>query len=59
MIHTGSTAEFAKANLVKPQTVIVSLSRHGHYMGVKPVKLANGRLIWPIAPVTAKTEVAQ
>lgn len=58
MIHTGSTAEFAKANLVKPQTVIVALSRHGHYMGVKPVKLANGRLVWPIAPVTAKPEVA-
>jgi hypothetical protein len=42
-----TTAEFAAANLVKPESVIARLSRSGSYFGVRPDKLQNGRLRWP------------
>lgn len=42
-----STADFAKINLVKPQTVRKSYCVCGHYNGIRPEKLANGRLSWP------------
>jgi hypothetical protein len=44
----GTTAQFAKQNLVKPDTV---RSRHcltGSYFGIVPNKLPNGRLAWPL-----------
>lgn len=41
-----STEELARAFKVKPQSVRASLCRQGHFLGLRPVKLANGRLLW-------------
>lgn len=43
-----STAEFAASKLVLPQTVRKRLCETGSYFGVKPIKLPNGRLSWPV-----------
>ncbi|WP_186078612.1 monooxygenase [Burkholderia gladioli] len=32
---------------VRPDTLRVALCRTGSYFGVKPLKLPNGRLVWP------------
>ncbi len=32
---------------VRPQSIRVRLCRSGSYFGIKPRKLANGRLMWP------------
>ncbi|MGB4206149.1 MAG: hypothetical protein WBJ84_11115 [Bacteroidales bacterium] len=42
-----TTAEFAKKNLVVEQSVRARLSKTGSYFGVIPLKLANGRTVWP------------
>lgn len=43
-----STAEFARANQVKPQSVRKRYSTTGSYFGITPLrKLPNGRLEWP------------
>jgi len=42
------TAGFAEAVEVKPQTVRRGYCIDGHYMGIKPLKLPNGRLLWPV-----------
>ncbi len=42
-----STEDFARINQVKPQTVRAALCRLGHYNGVRPVKLASRKLVWP------------
>jgi hypothetical protein len=44
------TAEFAKKLGCKPETARSSLCLKGHYMGITPVKLPNGRLMWPLEP---------
>lgn len=41
------TPSFAAKNLVKPQSVRARLCRFGSYFGIRPSKLANGRLVWP------------
>ena len=41
-----TTEEVAVALCVKPQTVRASLCRSGHYMGLRPLKLPNGRLLF-------------
>jgi len=41
-----TTKEFAKTVGVQHTTIHRALCMDGHYMGVKPVKLPNGRLIW-------------
>ena len=41
------TPSFAAKNLVKPQSVRARLCRFGSYFGIRPRKLANGRLVWP------------
>lgn len=41
-----STEELAAALKVRPQTVRAGLCNNGHYMGLKPTKLPNGRLLW-------------
>jgi hypothetical protein len=51
-----STEQFAANNLVKRDSVLSRLSRFGHYFGVKPQKLANGRLLWPDQDTRAKSE---
>lgn len=52
--HQGakiSTEEMAARLLVESQTPRASLCRNGHYLGMRPVKLPNGRLLWDAAEV--------
>ncbi len=42
-----STSEFAKRNLVKPQTVRKQHAATGTYFGVRPLPLPNRKLLWP------------
>lgn len=42
-----SCAEFAARNHVKAPSVRSRVCRFGHYFGVKPERLANGRLSFP------------
>jgi hypothetical protein len=51
-----STEQFAAGNLVKRDSVLSRLSRFGHYFGVKPRKLPNGRLLWPDEDTRARSE---
>jgi|APIni6443716594_1056825.scaffolds.fasta_scaffold2748399_2 hypothetical protein len=52
---TQTTDMFAAANRVKGQTVRARLSQTGSYFGIRPLKLANGRLLWPDVQVTAES----
>ena len=42
-----STKEFASLFRVDSQTIRRGYCVNGHYLGWKPVKLPNGRLLWP------------
>lgn len=42
-----TTEVFAERVGVQPQTIRKSYCLIGHYLGVRPVKLPNRRLIWP------------
>ena len=55
-----STEEAAARLRAAPQTPRASLCRLGHWMGMRPVKLPNGRLLWDAAEVErlASGEVA-
>ena len=44
-----TTAELAKLMGIKADSVRHSLCLHGHYHGLTPIRLPNGRLVWPIA----------
>ena len=46
-----STDELAAQLRIVPQTARASLCRFGHYMGMRPVKLPNGRLLWNASDV--------
>lgn len=46
------TEPFADLNGIKPQSVRARVCRFGDYFGIKPLKLANGRLKWPRIQVT-------
>lgn len=48
-----STAAAAAVLGVKPATLNSGLWRHGHYLGIKPARLPNGRLLWPADQVEA------
>ena len=48
-----SCEQFAANNQVKAQSVRARLCRTGSYFGVKPLKLASGRLAWPAVQVAA------
>ncbi|QZA78186.1 hypothetical protein K4H28_01810 [Deefgea tanakiae] len=48
-----STNEYAGVLGNKPQTILKGYCLHGHYLGVRPLKLPNGRLLWPRAEVEA------
>ena len=41
------TNQFADIFGVRPDTVRRNLCTKGHFMGVVPLKLPNGRLLWP------------
>ncbi|MFZ4538625.1 hypothetical protein [Propionivibrio sp.] len=45
--YTLSAEQFAALNQVVAQSVRARLCRTGSYFGVRPVKLANGRLAFP------------
>jgi len=47
------TLEAAERLRIKPQTIRRSLCMSGHYLGLKPTKLPNGRLLWDAAAVDA------
>lgn len=55
MQNNLSTEELARAFLVKPETVRSSYCREGHYFGLRPTKLPNGRLLWPADAMTRVT----
>ncbi len=42
-----STEELAAGCMVRPASIRVKLCREGHYFGLVPDKLPNGRLAWP------------
>lgn len=46
-----TTEEMAGELRVKPQTPRAALCRQGHYMGMRPIKLPNGKLLWDAAAV--------
>ena len=46
-----STEELASVLRIVPQTVRAGLCRNGHYLGIRPVKLPNGKLLWDAAEV--------
>lgn len=46
-----STEEAAAKLCAAPQTPRASLCRLGHWLGMRPVKLPNGRLLWDAAEV--------
>lgn len=51
-----STEELSAVLKVKPQTVRAGLSLRGHYLGLHPVKLPNGRHIWSGAEAALLTK---
>jgi hypothetical protein len=46
-----SAEQFAALNQVKPQSVRARICRFGSYFGIRPLKLANGRLAFPAVQV--------
>lgn len=44
-----TTEELAAELRNRPQTIRAGLCRNGHYMGMRPIKLPNGHLLWPTA----------
>lgn len=50
-----STEQLSDRLMVKPQTIRAGYCREGHYLGLRPVKLANRRLLWDAAEVEALT----
>ena len=42
-----STEKFGERLSVKPPSIRHALCTKGHYLGVRPRKLPNGRLLWP------------
>lgn len=49
------TTEAAAALRVRPQTLRRALCLQGHYLGLRPVKLPNGRLLWDAADLDRLT----
>ncbi|SIQ11329.1 hypothetical protein SAMN05421829_102335 [Aromatoleum tolulyticum] len=50
-----TTVTLAKAVDVKPASIRTALWRHGHYCGLRPIRLENGRLRWPADAVERLT----
>ena len=49
------TAEAADRLRIRPQTLRRALCLQGHYFGMRPVKLPNGRLLWDAADLDRLT----
>lgn len=41
-----STDELASLAKIMPQSIRASVCRHGHWLGLRPIKLRNRRLLW-------------
>lgn len=50
--QTLSTEEVASLAKLRPQSIRASLCRLGHWMGLRPVKLPNRRLVWSTEDVS-------
>ena len=50
-----STEELAALLRLKPQSLRAALCRDGHYFGLRPRKMPNGRLLWPADAVERLT----
>lgn len=50
-----TTEELAAELRIAPQTARAALCRNGHYLGLRPVKLPNGKLLWDAAEVERLT----
>lgn len=51
-----STATLAKQLDLKPASIRTAVWRHGHFYGVRPIKLGEGqgaRLVWPADQIDA------
>jgi hypothetical protein len=48
-----STEVLAEHLKIKPQTIRAALCRDGHYLGLRPVKLPNRRLLWDASALEA------
>ncbi|MCK0510792.1 DNA-binding protein [Aromatoleum buckelii] len=55
MQQTIQTATLAKATDRKPASIRTAVWRNGHFCGIKPFKLPNGRLLWPADAVARLT----
>ena len=51
ILRNYSTDEAAAVLKVRPQTIRAGLCRDGHYMGLRPSRLPNRRLLWNAAAV--------
>ena len=52
---TLSTEQAAAALHIRPQTLRAALCRDGHYFGIRPVKLPNRMLAWPVEAIERVT----
>lgn len=46
-----TTKQFSKMLGVNPDTVRRGLCVNGHYLGLKPIKMPNRMLMWPVANI--------
>lgn len=46
-----TTEEMAEQLRMRPQSIRAGLCRKGEYLGLRPVKLPNGKLLWDAAAV--------
>ncbi len=53
LLYNLSADQFAALNQVKAQSVRARLCRTGSYFGIRPIKLASGRLAFPAVQVAA------
>ena len=47
------TSELASILRVEPQTIRRNHCVQGHHLGAKPMKMANGRLLWKVEDLEA------
>lgn len=55
MQHTIQTSAFAQRLGYKSASIRTAVWRNGHFNGIKPIKLPNGRLLWPADSVERLT----
>lgn len=55
MQRTIQTSVFAKQLGYKASSIRTAVWRKGHFNGIKPIKLPNGRLLWPADSVERLT----